>query len=169
MVSRTYVAVLRWYDNCITPSHERNDEGDEHDDPNDDEDEASRDAGADDRPTRPPGAQPAHRSPGAGRGAVVRVRPHTDDQGVVAGYVFHCPGCEHGHIFYTSGNVTWKFNGNVDNPTFSPSLLNTCESHPNPKWRRCHLFLTDGKLRFCADCSHDYAGKTYELPDMPQR
>ena len=94
-----------------------------------------------------------------------RVSPEVDGGGAVVGYVFHCPGCGHGHIFYTSGPVTWSFNDDLERPTFSPSLLNTCDNHPDPKQRRCHLHVTDGAIAFCTDCSHDYAGKTVEMPD----
>ena len=92
----------------------------------------------------------------------MKVTPKADDSGAIVGYVFHCPGCEHGHIFYTP---RWAFNGALDRPTFTPSLLNTCDLHPDPKQRRCHLFLTNGVLHFCNDCSHDFAGKTFELPE----
>lgn len=97
---------------------------------------------------------------------MAKIRRSVDDSGNTVGWVFHCPGCEHGHIYYVSGNLTWSFNGDVDRPTFTPSLLNTCPNHPDPKQRRCHLFLTDGRLNFCNDCSHDYSGKTFDLPDI---
>jgi len=96
---------------------------------------------------------------------VNRVSPKTSDDGTIVGYVFHCPGCEHGHIYYTSGPVTWFFNGDLERPTFTPSLLNTCENHPDPKQRRCHLHVTNGEIVFCTDCSHAYAGKTVPMPD----
>ena len=95
----------------------------------------------------------------------LKVQPKADDTGAIVGYVFHCPGCEHGHIYYVTGPVAWSFNGDVDNPTFEPSLLNTCEPHPDPKKRRCHLYVRNGRIEFCADCAHDWAGKSYEMPD----
>ena len=30
----------------------------------------------------------------------------------------------------------------------------------------CHSFITDGKIQFLSDCTHDLAGKTVELPDI---
>ena len=33
-------------------------------------------------------------------------------------YWFNCPGCSERHAL----NNTWKFNGNLENPTFSPSI-----------------------------------------------
>lgn len=83
----------------------------------------------------------------------------------IRGYAFYCPGCENVHVYYVRGQTTWEFSGSIESPTFTPSLLNTCPQHPDPKQRRCHLFLTDGKLVFCGDCSHDLAGKTVELPE----
>jgi hypothetical protein len=97
---------------------------------------------------------------------MTRLKPAVNDAGAVVGYVFHCPGCEHGHIYYVSGPMVWSFNGDLASPSFTPSLLNTCKPHPDPKQRRCHLFLTAGKLHFCRDCSHDLAGQVVDLPDM---
>jgi hypothetical protein len=85
----------------------------------------------------------------------------------LVGYVFYCPGCQHAHVFYTSGVKTWGFNGNMESPTFTPSLLNRCETHLNPKQRRCHLNLIEGKLHFHGDCSHDLAGKVVDLTEWP--
>lgn len=76
-------------------------------------------------------------------------------------YRFSCPGCKHDHVYTvrTDGKeVCWSFNGDLDHPTFSPSLLNTTET------TRCHLFLTDGKLQFLGDCTHHLAGQTVDLP-----
>ena len=97
------------------------------------------------------------------------MRPVLNDARETVGYSFYCPGCEHGHVFYTAGSMTWGFNGNHEAPTFTPSLLNTCPNHPDPKQRRCHLNLTNGQLVFHADSAHDLAGKTVALPaDWPE-
>lgn len=82
----------------------------------------------------------------------------------IVGYYFDCPGCDHAHIFYT-GNTTgpnWKFNGDVNNPTFTPSLMND-KDRPE---RRCHLIMTDGKINYCNDCYHDLSGKTIEMGNI---
>ena len=96
----------------------------------------------------------------------MKLKPLTDT-GRLIGYVFFCPGCEHVHVFYVSGQVTWSFTGDEEQPTFSPSLLNTSPDHPDPKQRRCHLNLTFGKLQFHPDCSHALAGKLVDLPEWP--
>lgn len=78
-------------------------------------------------------------------------------------HMFYCPGCKHHHVY---DSTKWKFNGDFDKPTFSPSLLNRSSFGPQHELRVCHLFLTDGKLQFCSDCTHELAGKTVELPEI---
>jgi hypothetical protein len=98
---------------------------------------------------------------------------HTGECSMVEGkivgkrYVFHCPGCGHGHSYEvrTDGkHPSWTFNGNLESPTFQPSLLmygNGTKDMP-----RCHIFLTAGVVDFLGDCQHEYAGKKYPLPDV---
>ncbi|MDS7956788.1 MULTISPECIES: DUF6527 family protein [unclassified Acinetobacter] len=79
-------------------------------------------------------------------------------------YMFKCPGCKYLHPFYVKASVrhngsTWDFNGNVDKPTFTPSLLIN-DHYPT---KRCHLFLTEGKIQFLSDCHHELAGKTVAM------
>lgn len=75
-------------------------------------------------------------------------------------YGFFCPGCECGHHF-TNG---WTFNGDMEKPTVSPSLLTNanldCPTEP-----RCHLFIKDGRIEFLSDCTHALAGQTVEMSD----
>jgi hypothetical protein len=95
----------------------------------------------------------------------VKLKPVKSDAGDLLGWSFFCPGCDHPHVYYTSGAMTWAFNGDMAAPSFTPSLLNTCEKHPDPKQRRCHLFVTAGKIIYCNDCSHDMSGQTVDLVD----
>lgn len=81
-----------------------------------------------------------------------------DQQGVVAGYLFWCPGCEELHQYTVP---RWQFNENMEFPTFSPSLL-----YPS-KVPLCHIFLTDGRIQFLSDCGHKLAGQTVDLPPLP--
>lgn len=76
-------------------------------------------------------------------------------------YAFHCPGCEYGHHITVP---RWKWNGSLDRPTVTPSLL--VNSHDPTT--RCHSFVTDGNIEFQADCHHALAGKTVELPDWDE-
>lgn len=71
-------------------------------------------------------------------------------------YMFMCPGCNCAH----SVNQTWGFNNDVDKPTFTPSVLVTGRGDPN---YRCHSFVTDGKIQFLEDCSHQHKGQTLDL------
>ncbi len=75
-------------------------------------------------------------------------------------YAFYCPGCDNHHVYIVKSkqNYCWTFNGDMDKPTFSPSLLNKSSI-------TCHLFVRDGRIEYCADSSHDLAGKTVEMAE----
>lgn len=82
--------------------------------------------------------------------------------------LIECPACGCAHGFTIEGPHAWKWNGSVDLPTFSPSMLATWTDHPDGKTpvdRRCHSFVRDGRIQFLADCTHDLAGQTVDLPD----
>lgn len=101
-------------------------------------------------------------------------------------YLFWCPGCKSLHCYVVkwgprrragyekAGRAlpTWTFNGNLDSPTFSPSLLYWGTGKPDPGLEehfrpRCHLYLRNGRLEFLGDCEHEFAGKTVPLEDIP--
>lgn len=76
-------------------------------------------------------------------------------------WMFKCPGCNKIHCFWTKGlQSNWEFNGNVEKPTVSPSILLVGHDF------RCHSFIKDGNIEFCDDCSHSMAGKTVELEEL---
>jgi hypothetical protein len=79
-------------------------------------------------------------------------------------YVFHCPGCECGHMIPVSGPHKWDWNGSVDKPMFKPSIL-VNRGSVNPVVPTCHSFVTDGSIQFLGDCTHKLAGKTVSIPD----
>lgn len=89
------------------------------------------------------------------------------DHGMVA---FHCPGCNMRHAIRVEGQrrPKWQLNGNGDAPTFAPSVLVQWPDPDKPggEMARCHSFVTDGKIRFLNDCTHDLAGQTVDLPDL---
>lgn len=100
--------------------------------------------------------------------------------GQVFGYSFYCPGCKGAHLIYTNypGKLAWEFNGNLDKPTFSPSLLihgddaelrqrKIATNWPFPINLQCHSVITDGMINFCGDCEHELAGKSVEMPEWP--
>ncbi len=87
-------------------------------------------------------------------------------------YLFTCPGCNRIHTFITEWKPLadrkepiWSFNGDVDNPTFSPSLLYN-KGRLNPESPICHSYVTNGKIEFLSDSTHHLAGKTVALPDL---
>ncbi len=101
---------------------------------------------------------------------------------------FNCPGCGDTHVLNVKqgSRPCWEFNGDYEKPTFTPSVLyksghymdgNTehcwcrwAEKHPGEeapfKCCICHSFVTDGKIRYLGDCSHELAGQTIDLPDI---
>ncbi|WP_284090496.1 DUF6527 family protein [Acinetobacter pittii] len=79
-------------------------------------------------------------------------------------YMFKCPGCKYLHPFHVKAGAhhngsIWNFNGDVEKPTFTPSLL-VNDHYPES---RCHFFLTDGKIQFLSDCHHELAGQTVDM------
>jgi hypothetical protein len=97
---------------------------------------------------------------------------HTSD----GRFVFFCPGCQCGHGIKTTGDgPKWAFNGDVEKPTISPSIL--VHEHDTilpendstgkvTKTFRCHSFVTDGNIQFLDDCTHELKGKTVPLEDF---
>lgn len=175
-----------------------------------------------------------------------------NDKGVHVGQMIMCPACNCGHLFPQD---RWKFNGDQEKPSFTPSMKITTGpvskrkfpvlrgSRKKPEWgvdtidwsllepnevqavrnhgqdlktlasrgglsprealavikglgwtamkdaypeddsgeeelkdivrawweaqpnSVCHSVVTDGKIAFCSDCTHEMAGKTVDLPD----
>ena len=105
-------------------------------------------------------------------------------------YAFRCPGCKQPHVYVTAEHTngvgpTWTFDGNMDYPNFSPSLLNRWGTHYDPNWGAddpdltpadrnalsgtCHLFVRNGMIEYCADSSHELAGKTVPMIDYESK
>lgn len=85
---------------------------------------------------------------------------HLADPGI-GWYMFHCPGCNTTHSFWTSSpdHPNWNFNNNLENPTISPSHRVSMS-----EGTICHSFIKDGNIQFLNDSKHHLAGKTVELP-----
>lgn len=83
---------------------------------------------------------------------------------------FWCPGCDSVHVI-VSAPGRWTFDGDVEAPTFSPSVLVTYDGtdagQADAPPARCHSFVRAGKIEFLGDCSHVFVGKTVDLPDWP--
>ena len=74
-------------------------------------------------------------------------------------YWFWCSACREYHIFDDS----WKFNNDMEKPTFSPSLI-----YPNRKNKKCHLWIKDGMITYFKDCNHSLAGFEMPMSDIPE-
>lgn len=97
---------------------------------------------------------------------------------------FWCPACSEPHII-SDGAGGWTWNGNAEKPTFSPSVKVTgyeisaegyamIERNEKPQSGKypghdvcCHSHVDDGNIIFCADCTHEHAGKSMPLADWP--
>lgn len=100
--------------------------------------------------------------------------------------IWHCPGCGGGHGVPVRGDKAWGWNGSLDSPTLTPSVL-LRSGHFNPDrpsdqcwctYNRdhpdvpapfvcsvCHIFIRDGQIQFLGDCTHALAGKTVPIPE----
>jgi hypothetical protein len=82
-------------------------------------------------------------------------------------FLFRCPGCEHTHVVNTNpehGRLVWEFNGDLDKPTVSPSLLYWIKD--GSLEGRCHSIITNGRIEFQPDCGHKLAGQTVDIPEF---
>lgn len=77
------------------------------------------------------------------------------------GHAAYCPGCEEYHVIYNS----WRFNGDYDFPTFTPSLLVRGYSEKFQKDYVCHSFIRVGTWEFLPDCTHDQKNQIIPLRD----
>lgn len=104
----------------------------------------------------------------------------------IVGYIIMCPGCDQDHLFDVK---RWTFNGDLEKPTFSPSMLSKSVALPSvdpitgdytrgPDGKYlldsqgringsrdivCHSFVRNGQIEYLSDCTHDLAGKTVPL------
>lgn len=100
-------------------------------------------------------------------------------------YSHWCPGCGEMHFIPTDRDdgPNWSFDGNVDAPTFNPSvriggkLTVKVNGRWTGEWVRdaagnavdmcCHYFLHAGVLKYCSDSTHALAGQEIPLPELP--
>lgn len=82
---------------------------------------------------------------------------------------FWCPGCTCPHMVVVGEGPgpRWTWDGCVDKPTFSPSLLMRRPYGDPPVDQVCHSFITAGRIQFLGDCTHALAGQTVDIPDWP--
>jgi hypothetical protein len=99
---------------------------------------------------------------------VNRVEILTDANGVKYAS-FECPGCGLNHgpvVSRPPGSVgpTWGWNGDLERPTFTPSLRVQWDRPKGPA--ACHSFIREGRIEFLSDCTHALAGQTVDLLDI---
>lgn len=102
-----------------------------------------------------------------------RVREVQKDDIKYFALMFSCPGCAAGgpegydglHMLPVNCSMaktpSWNWNGNLDAPTLSPSIL-------TQGYVRCHCFLTEGIFDFLPDSEHPFSGQKIQIPDLPQ-
>lgn len=88
-----------------------------------------------------------------------------------------CPGCDGAHRVQVTGEdgsrpdgPVWEWDGNVEAPTVSPSILVTYDVTDRPELkldRRCHSHLKAGRWEFLPDCTHPLAGQTVPMVPLP--
>jgi hypothetical protein len=96
------------------------------------------------------------------------------------GLMFNCPGCGIVHIVhYGDGDgPRWIWNGDIDKPTFTPSILLRYHTWIPPATREnmnvgpqtkinvvCHSLVINGQIQFLNDCTHKLVGQTVDLPE----
>lgn len=101
---------------------------------------------------------------------------------------FWCPGCREMHVISVAEG-RWKFDGNYEAPTFTPSVL-VQGGHFAPGWTegdgcwckwnqenpdeavrfvcaRCHSHVRGGMIEFLGDCSHELKGQSVKMEAEP--
>jgi hypothetical protein len=91
--------------------------------------------------------------------------------GDISTYGHWCPGCKSIHDFAVEqpfrNGARWTYSGVPESPTFSPSMNISVGPFPDGTTKRCHYFLRGGRIQFLNDSTHELAGQTVDLPDIP--
>lgn len=77
-------------------------------------------------------------------------------------YTWWCPGCQQIHIWQVGGPTSWEFDGNMEKPTVSPSILTHVRED-----RGCHVFIVAGMIQFLPDSWHGLKGMTIPMAELP--
>jgi hypothetical protein len=109
---------------------------------------------------------------------MAKVLVRRDDAGNILDYAVYCTACRRLHYFPNDGR--WSFNGDVDRPTFSPSMNEAIGPIDDPDAARkhgvkpggkarCHFIVTDGEITYCSDCTHHHCAKRMPLEEIPDK
>jgi hypothetical protein len=74
----------------------------------------------------------------------------------------HAPGPYPNRMLPIGDADGWGWNRDTEKPTITPSIL-TDGGDGRP---RCHSYVTNGKIQFLHDCTHELAGRTLDLLDI---
>lgn len=66
----------------------------------------------------------------------------------------------HGSRSEHAEQPVWTWNGDTERPTLKPSLLSRTPEVT------CHTWITDGKVQFLPDSTHELAGQTLDLLEV---
>lgn len=83
---------------------------------------------------------------------------------------FYCPACK---MLHTVSDVSgWNVGYDLLKPTITPSVLNRTPTLNDETGIYefkdiCHLNVTNGVIYYHSDCTHEMAGRTVELPELP--
>lgn len=90
---------------------------------------------------------------------------------VAGDYQHWCEGCKCMHQINTEranmNNARWKFDGNMEQPTFTPSVNISWENHKDEVMSRCHYTITAGMVQFHGDCTHEFKDVNRPLLNIP--
>ncbi len=86
-------------------------------------------------------------------------------------YMFYCPGCKMQHGVWINPDkndigASWGWNGDLEKPTITPSILVTMGTDDPAIKLRCHSYVRNGMIEFLSDCTHELAGKTVEMHEV---
>lgn len=63
-------------------------------------------------------------------------------------------------VIPVEGDQGWEWNGDCEKPTIRPSLRSSMNEHV------CHSYVTDGRIQFLDDSTHEMAGQQADLLDI---
>jgi hypothetical protein len=97
----------------------------------------------------------------------MKVRELNNGPGI---FYFACPGCKCHHSIATKepakNGAVWRFNNDLDRPTFAPSINVVWRNREGEVKKICHSYITNGEIQFLEDSTHSLAGKVLDLPDL---
>lgn len=100
--------------------------------------------------------------------------------------MFHCPGCKCAHGVTVNRPGSWGWNGSLEMPTITPSILVRSTEMTEAGWLQyeawkrdeigcpqgfdsrptiCHSFVTDGRIQYLDDCTHNLTAQTVDIPE----